>query len=244
MRLRRGITLIEFLVAITIVAILMGAISRAFIVGLNYESSAAQARERNLVRDQFEENLRDLFRAAYLSQNQADTTTYFIGSNGDDSLMNSSSSNSLTFTIQGQRLDGTLLASTDDFETVNQRYGPAGGITEIELSTTPVGDAGTNEGLFIRRQTPSDSEPTQGGTERVFDAQVNSISFEFWDGTTWQPTWSTQVGAVKRLPAAIRVTYTLTDDEEGADHIFTVRLPMCDVTANDPADQTGTGGTQ
>jgi len=55
--------------------------------------------------------------------------------------------------------------TTDDFETQQTLYGPVGGVSEISLSTTAVGDAGSHTGLFERRQTPSDGDPTQGGTE-------------------------------------------------------------------------------
>ncbi len=240
---RRGTTLIELLVVIAIVAILSVAISQAFVVGLNYETNAEAARERRLARDRVEEQLIDLFQHAYLSTNQADTTTYFIATDSGNSTSSTGNSDTVTFTVQGERVSSALMSSTDDFETLNDHVGPQGGIEEIGLSTTAVGDPGNQTGLFIRHQTPADGDPTQGGMERVLDPEISSISFAFWDGTTWQPLWTTQAGATKRLPAAVQITYTLNGEPADQPHLIVVRIPLSDVTATNPADASATGAT-
>lgn len=246
-RTQAGTTLLELVISIAIIGLLTVAVTRAFVAGLSYETNAAASRERALVRDRIEDHLIDLFQHAYLGTNQAETSTYFIATQGGDTSGgggNGGNADTVTFTIQGQRPSGALVESTDDFETINENYGPQGGVAEIGLSTTPVGDAGSNEGLFERTQRPSDGEPTQGGTEKLLDGDIQTIEFEFWDGTTWTPTWSTQAGATKRLPAAVRVTYTLRNQSDNTNHIFVVRIPASDVTADNPAEQTAAGGAQ
>jgi prepilin-type N-terminal cleavage/methylation domain-containing protein len=240
---RAGVTLIELVVSIAIVGILTAAVSRAFVTGLTYETSIAEARSRQETKDLIDTRLTELFQQAYLSPDDTNTDTFFIGGAQSDTGVGTGLADTVQFTIQGGRPRSALVESTDDFETVNETYGPQGGVAEIALSMTAVGDAGTNTGLFIRTQRPSDSEPTQGGSETVFDASVTSIEFEFWDGTTWQPAWSTLVGAEKRLPAAIRITYSRDGEAEDRPHVLIVRIPTSDVTADDPADQTAPGGT-
>jgi prepilin-type N-terminal cleavage/methylation domain-containing protein len=240
---RAGVTLIELIVSVVIVAILTTGLTRAFVAGLTYESSLAAARARQEAKQRIDNQLTDLFSRAYLAPEDTNTDTFFIGGTEEDGGIGSTTADTVQFTVQGARPRSALIESDDDFETQNQTYGPQGGVTEVSLSLTAVGDAGTKEGLFIRTQTPSDSEPTQGGTESVLDASVRSILFEFWDGTAWQPTWSTLVGAEKRLPAAVRVTYTREGEPEDRPHVLFVRLPISDVTADDPAEQTAPGGT-
>lgn len=243
MNRRSGVTLIELVISIAIVGILTAAVTRAFVAGLTYETSIAEARSRQETKDLIDSRLTELFQQAYLSPDDTNTDTFFIGGAEGDTGIGGGLADTVQFTIQGARPRSALVESEDDFETQNETYGPQGGVAEISLSMTAVGEAGANTGLFIRTQRPSDSEPTQGGAESVFDATITSIEFEFWDGTTWQPAWSTLVGAEKRLPAAVRITYSREGEAEDRPHILIVRVPMSDVTADDPAEQTAPGGT-
>ena len=243
MRKRAGVTLIELVISVAIIGILTAAITRAFIAGLTYETSINAARTRQEIRDSLDLRLTDLFKHAYLSPDDTNTDTFFIAGTGGEDTLTGEFADTVQFTVQGERPRSSTLESVDDFETQNERFGPQGGVTEIAISMTPVGDAGTRQGLFIRTQRPSDSEPTLGGTETVFDETVRSIEFEFWDGAAWQPSWSTQVGAEKRLPAAVRITYTREGEAAEQPRVLVVRLPISDVTADDPADQLTPGGT-
>lgn len=242
MRRQSGVTLLELVIAVAIVGLLTSAVTRVFIAGLTYESSITAARARQDAKDQLDIRLTELFQHAYLVPDDTNTDTFFIGGTGGEATLASEYADTVQFTIQGMRPRSAILESEDDFQTQNELYGPQGGVAEIALSMTAVGDAGTQSGLFIRTQRPSDSEPTQGGTETVFDASITSIQFEFWDGTTWQPSWSTTVGAEKRLPAAVRITYARDGENENTNHILVVKLPISDVTADAPAEQTAPGG--
>lgn len=244
MNKRSGLTLLELLISVAIVGLLSAAITRAFVIGLTYETNIAAVRSRQEVKNETEDRLTELFQQAYLSPDDTNTDTFFIGGSQGDVGIGTGIADTIQFTIQGGRPSSAMIESDDDFETMNEAFGPQGGVAEIALSMTAVGDAGTSSGLFIRTQRPSDSEPTQGGTESVFDAGVTSVEFEFWDGTTWQPTWSTLVGAEKRLPAAVRVTYSREGEPGDLPHILVIRLPNSDVTADNPAQQTAPGGAQ
>ena len=92
-------------------------------------------------------------------------------------------------------------------------------------------------GVIIREQHPADGDNTQGGTESVLDPDVTSLTYEFFDGSDWQPTWSTSNGT-KRLPAAVRVTYQVKDED--SQRVLVIRLPNSDVTTDNPVTTTVT----
>ena len=241
---RRGVTLMELLVTVAIVGILSVGIANAFSAGLLYERNSQATREIEEGRIRFEDRLTTLIRSAVLSTDATDATSYFIGSESGQGAMGGNS-DTLQFITRGQRLPGALLASEDDFETLNHTYGPQGGTTEVQISITPVGDVTDQLGLFLREQRPADGDPTQGGLERNLDPSVRSIGFEFYDGSQWVPTWDSRADTQPRLPAAVRVSYTLDGEDENTPHVLVVRLPLSDVTADNPAVQSSTpGGAQ
>ena len=156
--------------------------------------------------------------------------------NGSTSAGNA---DTLMFTVMGRPLPGSVLAEdpSDDFETTNQHYGPQGGLAEYAISMTPVGDAQGQKGVILREQLPADEDATQGGYESVIEPDVTSLTFEFFDGTAWQPSWNTFAQTTRQLPAAVRVTYSLTGESQN--RIFIVGLACSTVTPNNPATTTG-----
>jgi prepilin-type N-terminal cleavage/methylation domain-containing protein len=260
---RSGFTLLELLIAAVIFSLIGFAVSRAYAVGIQFEVNSPKTREALEKRIAFEEQVANLLRSAYLSPTATDTVTCFIASTGNgttstttttltqnsnagggSTLATSNFPNTLVFTTQGQRLPGSFLSTQEtDLQTINDKYGPIGGITEVGISTTAVGDAGDMQGLFLRQQSPADTDHTQGGIEQLLSADIANIGFEFFDGTNWGSTWDTTQPGQRRLPAAVRVTYTLNGDEN-TDHVFTVQLPLSDVTPDNPANVGSTiGGT-
>jgi hypothetical protein len=160
---------------------------------------------------------------------------------GTSTAAGSGDADTLMFTVMGRSVPGSVLASdpTDDFETDNTSFGPQGGIAEYAVSTTPVGDSQGKSGVVIREQVPADQDATQGGTESIIEPDITKISFEFFDGTQWQSTWNTFAQTTRQLPAAIRVSYTMPNEDQ--DRVFIVGLAYSTVTPNNPA--TTTGGT-
>ena len=130
--------------------------------------------------------------------------------------------------------------STDDFETQQTANGPVGGLAEISLGMTPIGNAGDKTGLFERVQRPSDGDPTQGGNESVLSADITSIGFQFWDGQQWLDTWDTTKMTPPRLPQSVQVTYKLKSEPNGITHLFVAPIPSSDVTPSNPVAAGGT----
>lgn len=146
-------------------------------------------------------------------------------------------SDTLMLTVIGRKPAAAALASTDDFETNNQNFGPQGGIAEYQVSTTPVGDSQGKQGLVLRQQVPADQDATQGGTESILEPDITRIRFQFFDGTTWQTSWNTFAQTTRQLPNAVRVSYQIAEEQN--ERVFIVRLPLSNVTPLSPATQTG-----
>ena len=243
---RRGITLVEVLVAAAISALVMGAAGTAYVEGLRSARALSQGRDVVARQTAFENTLRDLFAHAYVDADATNTATYFVsgdsisasapGSSGASNSGKGGNDSSLVFTVLGRRLPSTVLSSADDFETDNDKYGAVAGVTEVQLGTLPIGQpAGGQEGLFLRLQSPSDADPSQGGTESLLSPNVETISFEFYDGTGWVTTWDTTTQGTRRLPSAVRVTYRLRGANE--DRILVFGIPASDVTPDNPLAQ-------
>jgi prepilin-type N-terminal cleavage/methylation domain-containing protein len=231
--MRRGFTLIELLVSAVIVGIITIALASAFAYGVSYQNRSEASRQTQLEHTQFEDRVRSLLQNAVTNTDTTDTSVYFLA--GSDAA---GSDDRLTFTTELPSIPGAQLASTDDFETQNVGFGPQGGLEEVSLGLTPVGQTTQQSGLFLREQRPSDGDATQGGTETVVEPNVTSIQWEFYDGLTWQTTWDTAQTS-RRIPSAVRVTYQLQDETDS--HIFVVRLAKSDVTPDNPITQSGTG---
>jgi prepilin-type N-terminal cleavage/methylation domain-containing protein len=233
MRRRRGLTLLELLIVAMILGIMMAALGRAYIATIATDQQLREGRDAVVARRDFEARIAELLTHAYLSPDTTDTTTFFVS---DDT---GGGAATIAFTMLGNRPPRSFLNSDDDFETLNERFGPQGGVTEVALSTIPVGNAPMNDALFLREQRPADGDPEQGGFETALWEGVTDATFEFYDGQAWVPTWDTREQTEPRLPAAVRMTYSTTEDEQ--DRTLVMRLPGSDVTALDPLSNTTEG---
>lgn len=238
MKRRAGLALIELLMAMLILAIIIPALTMAVSSAVRFESRMDAVYQRTSETIAFEDRLKSLLEKAYIKGTPGDTSTYFIFSSTANT--GEGTADTLTFTSIGNTPAKPMMSSGDGFEDLNAQFGPQGGIREISLSMVPVGDAGDNEGLFIREQVPADGDPTQGGVEQVLNAKVASIRFEAWDGTQWVGSWDTTSMATPRLPSAVSVYYRFIGEEQ--ERLFVVRLPLSDVTAANPVEYS-TGGT-
>lgn len=234
----RGLSLVELLMAMLILAIMIPAIAAAVSASIRYESRMDAAYQVSSEKVAFEDRLKAIVEKAYLKGTQGDTSTYFVFSSTSNT--NDESADTLTFTTIGDTPAKPAMVSDKDFETLNADYGPLGGLREESLSMVAVGDAGENEGLFLREQIPADTDTTQGGQELVLNANIQSIRFEGWDGTQWMTSWDTTTMTTPRLPSAISIYYRFVGEEE--ERLLVVRLPHSDVTTDNPVDYS-TGST-
>jgi len=256
MRKSRGLTLIELMVSLAMSVFLIAAAASGFSSAIAFDKQNTQSLQAAQTSIDFEQRIRNLLRGAYVSSLTTDTMTYFLGMTSGNS-MDAQMADTLTFTTLSVGLNDATLDTDDDFNTLNDTYGPQGGISEVSLSMTAVGDQGqSKQGLFLRMQRPADGDYTQGGNETLLSEDVKSIQFEFYNGTDWEPNWGTsglstlvttasqnnvQTGQDgRRIPSGVRITYSLKADPEGTNHVFIVRLEHSDVTTENPVTTTGT----
>jgi len=235
-RCRSGITVLEVFVAMVMTAILATSITLSFAEELRVQRAVEARRADENRTNATEKEISRMLRGARLSDSLTDTTSYFQGLT--DSGANAPIGvNRITFTTTAPGVPLASLLSTADFSTQQTKNGPVGGVAEVSFGTGPIGNAGGQSGLFERIQRPSDSDPTQGGTESLLDPNIASIGFQFWDGLEWIGTWDTTTNittTTHRLPAAVQVTYTLQNDEYNTQHVFVVAVPSSNVTPQNP----------
>lgn len=229
---RAGYSLIELLVAMAIVGILIAAMGRTYVLTMQQDAQVQSGREQIQAQRAFENRVAELFRHAYLSADTTSQTTYFVATD------NGNGPDTVTFTMLGDLPNQAYMDSDQDFESLNSDYGPQGGVAEISISISPVGNSPFTDALYLREQRPADGDPLQGGYESVLHSDVTSVQFEFYDGSTWITSWDTREQTTARLPAAVRITYRLSS--ESSDRTMTVRLPASDVTAENPLEATTT----
>ncbi len=234
---RRGISLIELLTVLVIAALLATSLATSFSVAVRFQTQSQVPREELLQQVAFEDRVRNLISRAYVDEDQASTNTYFIGQqdgSGTSAGDAGTGSTELIFTTVGGSIPGAAIASTEDeFDKRNEELGPVGGLTEVRMALSAIGEAGDRAGLFLREQTPADEDPDQGGYESVIDDRVNTLSFEFFDGSEWVPEWDTRI-AERRVPSAVRLSYTFDGDETL--RVMVIKLRNSDVTPNNPAN--------
>lgn len=250
-RSQAGLTLLELVVTLVMSAVLMSAIAYAYAAMVDTKRTN-DSREATVDRsDMMEREVTTLLQGARISSlTDASTnianppTTYFQAVN-DGGQSASGGADRITFTTTAPGIPDASMYSQDDFETQQTNIGPVGGLAEVSLGTTAVGNPNGREGLFERIQRPSDGDPTQGGTEWDLDDQVDTIGFQFWDGTEWISTWdtTTQTATATQpiaIPQAVQVTYTLKNDPSATQHLFVVTIPSSTVTAQNPFTSGGT----
>lgn len=234
MRASRGFTLVELMVVLLAMSMILGASASVVREAIQHTERVKESRTASERDALFEDRIRAVFRAAYLSTDPTDASSYFIGGEDVDNEVsgNVGGGTQIIFTALTSKLPADLIQSSDDFETINDQRGPLGGVSEISISLTPVGDAPIDEGMFLRKQTPADGDPSQGGYESILDPDIRTIGLEFFDGTDWIEEWNTQQSNTPRLPSAIRFLYSREGDDQ--DHYIVIHLPHSDVTPDNP----------
>jgi hypothetical protein len=217
-------------------ALILISLGGAYVAGLDYVKRSPQRMDEFQDETKIRRTMVSLLSQAYLSPRVDDLSTYFVatGANGSGTFVDT-----LIFTSLSQRPEGGFLRETDtDFDLLSETFGPQGGVTEVAISSIPVGDDATGEGIFVRLQRPADGDITQGGEEFLLIPGASDPTFEFWDGLEWVREWDTRANQ-RRLPAAVKISYTIGEND--AFESRTYRLIDSDITSEDPLTIEGGG---
>ncbi|MCB0826377.1 MAG: hypothetical protein R2688_10880 [Fimbriimonadaceae bacterium] len=235
---QRGYTLIELMTVFAMSVLVLFGIAIVYSSTLDYVKTTPERLDEYQAKVRVKTLLERYVTAAFLNNDDTDRLTYFLY---NTESLQTSDQNTLVFTSLGKTVDGAFLRSEEtDFETLNDQFGPQGGVAEVSLSLNPVGSEAQGDGLFIRIQNPADGDPTQGGTEQLLYPGVIDAQYEFWDGIEWTTTWDSITGQ-RRIPAAVRMRFTLDGDDRPV--VFVFRLPGSDITVANPLT-IGTDGQQ
>jgi general secretion pathway protein J len=216
MRPARGFTLVEVMVAISILAIVTaltwGSFQQTFKAKSIVESNAVRYHSVRLTLERLAREIS----MAYLSTNedatQAERRTFFIGRRRGDI-------DELRFSYFGHQ---RLYANADECDTAQVAYYAARDRNDSSRLN------------LVRRETRRESNLKMeqvAGTADILCDDVLRLQFDYWDARdkTWREEWVTTdaAGQPGRLPAKVKITLTVRD-ERGNEIPFSteVRLPM------------------
>lgn len=219
---QRGVTLLEVMVAMTVLVMMATMIWAAFDqTGRIRTRLGARQETDHLARVALTRVTRDL-RGAFLSLhvNQAQTlaamrTAFVAGTaNGSSTL------DLTTFTHR------RLRRGTHEGDACEVGY-------RVDPHRDPEGGASGEAKDLVRRESPRiDAEPTRGGVLDVLVPNVRQFELRFWDETQerWIETWDTNqaTGQAGRLPQRVRITLTLQEGERGVERVYSTEtwLPL------------------
>lgn len=209
----RGMTLIEILVSITILAGISLLIYGAFdSMSRGKKGEEMRVDRAHQGREAIERIAREL-QAAYLSQHTPSNPslvtriTAFIGQHGG----------------QFDRVDFAAFAHRR-----TERDAKESDQAEIGYFVVRDPDVQDKWDLVRREQTPIDTEPKKGGVVNVLAEDVESFSIKYLDPTTaqWLEQWDTQqiTGQPQRLPLEVKVTLVLKGVPNGPPYAFTTKV--------------------
>jgi type II secretion system protein J len=184
----RGFTLIEMLISVSIFSILMVSIHAVFFTALRLRNTASDSLEATLpVEEALNVMQRDIANVV------ASTNGVFIGP-----LQSINQTNTLPdqigpdFYTTGGELDGMV---------------PWGNIQKVDyLLSTPTNGirrAGRDLIRAVTRNLLPLAQPAQPDEKHALLTGVENLTFLYYDGTSWQPTWDTT--QVTNLPRGIKV---------------------------------------
>ncbi len=254
----RGFTLIEFLVTMTMLAIITPAITMSFRTALDASARVDQRGEATAQARAVLTTITYDLENAYMPPDAASasasgasatgaTTTLPKGwLIGTDSANGNASADTLSFTTLSGRPPLALLAQG---QTPADTAEPISRFQQINYSLEPGLQRDT--GVLLRAFASPPGEDTTATTdEELLSDQVLALNFEYFDGTVWADAWDTtqpstststsatagangeDPNALPGLPRAIRVTVTLLTASGPQTYTTTVALAMADASTS------------
>jgi general secretion pathway protein J len=212
-RVAAGLTLLEVLVSIAILAMIASLIYGAFdSLSRGKRAEAKRGDRARQARNAVDRMVRELA-GAYLSLHQPQNvslqtrSTGLVGRNGNPF-------DRVDFTaFAHRRLDKEAKESDQ---------------AEIGYFVTADPDVDGKMDLVRREQVPIDQDLLRGGVVNVLCENVESFDLKYLDATTgmWLETWDTTsvTGQLNRIPLAVRITLVLKDVPSGVPATYTTKI--------------------
>ncbi len=186
----RGFTLIEVMVAMTILAIIAG-IAFTVVFGAS-KRSRVLAREielRRVAAAVMELVVEDI-NGAFIREG---VLPFFVGTDDFN---------------QDDPSDRVAFITTSSLPVDPMSF--SGDLAEVEYSIFVDGDG--KRALFRREQSPPQTPDEEGGPSQEVTALIRSLNIRYWDGSGWLDEWdsldSTSKSAYGRLPSRVEVEMT------------------------------------
>ena len=199
-RVHSGFTLLELILAMLMAAMLSlalyGAMHSAIQARRTAQRTVQSTRAGSIAMEIISHDLEDAFPPPTVDPNATTTPLTMAGPfQGSHQAGGGGDNDDLVFS--------TL--SHDELATDNGPLSEGICTVEFYIKSDPAGP------VLVRRITRNVLAPTQTpGTDELLCRNVRSFSVQYYDGTSWQPSWdSTQVGDV--LPPAVSVTIIIED---------------------------------
>lgn len=215
MNRRAGFTLVELMLAITLVALMMVVVYGVVVSTIHAQERIEEVTLGTEVGPVILNQVRQDLEAAFVPDAEKD---WFVG-------------------LQKQASDGDR--DRLDFATAVLSYGTEDGAAEARFH--PVNETGyqvvdnpkrPGEGILMRRLDPFiDDEPLKGGRLTALYDRVKSFDVKYWDGEQWQEQWAS-APAEGQLPRAVKIDLKVLVPDRGTKegtvlrrYSLTVRMP-------------------
>lgn len=209
----RGMTLLEVLVAVSVLVMISLLIYGAFESMTRGKKAEALRTDRSRQGREAVERIARELQGAYLSAHQPQSTslqtrlTVFVG-------QNISSADRLDFASFAHRRVEKEAKESDQ--------------AEIGYFVVKDPDAADKRDLVRREQTPIDMTPQRGGVVNVVAEDIEAFDLKYLDPLTgtWSDSWdSTQVGGqLSRVPLEVKITLTLKPVKNDPPYTYTTKV--------------------
>ncbi|NUP06137.1 MAG: prepilin-type N-terminal cleavage/methylation domain-containing protein [Polyangiaceae bacterium] len=221
-RSRRGITLIEVLVALAVLALVASLVYGAFDAMSRTRTGVEGASERYHQGRSAVSRMSREIQSAFLSMHRPlqnpglqVSQTIFKGTDGG------TTGDRLDFTSFSHRRLGFGSHESDQNELSYF-------ITSGNRARTAKGGNVDTLDLARREATIIDMEPTTGGVSQILAEDVVEFDLQYMDGTTgdWLDHWDSSAEQFERLPRYVRIELAIARNVPGVPYRFVTKVPI------------------
>jgi type II secretion system protein J len=191
----RGFTLLELLIAMTMMTIIAASLYTSMSIGFKARESAERVVEKGRSAGIAVETIKNMVASAMVPSGILAGS--FVGEDDEN--------------------DGGYPADTLTFYTADYNPGEAEVACDIEkVEISMSARKNTNERVIVRKVTTNLLSPTTlDPDEEILCGNVRSMNLQYYDGSDWQDDWASSEND-NSLPRAVKITIVLENTEDAA----------------------------